>query len=218
MRGSTRSTCSEHRELVWTGAAQTADFDPGFRISLTRAPVAAYPRRGARGARGNRGLGLGPVEVPVIRRLRGRRTRGEHGAAAVEFAILMPVLLLVVLGMVQYGLYFWSAQGGSSAAREAARRAAVGDYTACTAFVADVRSRIDSLGDAANATITRTYANGGSNTDPAVEVGDVVTVSVTFNSADLNIPLVPFINNAQVTQSADARVESVPTDTVGDCA
>jgi Flp pilus assembly protein TadG len=153
----------------------------------------------------------------VARVLRTRATRGERGAAAVEFALLMPIMLLLVLGMVQYGLYFWSAQGGSSAAREAARRAAVGDYTACTVFKDDVRSRIDSLGDAANATITRTYTNGGSNTAAAVEVGDVVTVSVSFTSIDLNIPLIPFMNQGRVTQSADARVESVPTDTVGNC-
>ena len=125
------------------------------------------------------------------------RDRGERGAAAVEFALLMPILLLLVLGMIQYGLYFWSAQGGSSAAREAARRAAVGDYTACTAFKDDVRSRIDSLGDAANATITRTYTNGGTNTAAAVEVGDVVTVSVSFTSFDLNIPLIPFMNDGR---------------------
>ena len=102
----------------------------------------------------------------MARVLRTRATRGERGAAAVEFALIVPILLLLVLGMIQYGLYFWSAQGGSSAAREAARRAAVGDYTACTAFHDDVRGRIDSLGDAANATITRTYANGRATRRP----------------------------------------------------
>ena len=145
------------------------------------------------------------------------RRRGEHGAAAVEFALIAPLLLLLVFGMVQYGLYFWSAQGASNAAREAARRAAVGDYPTCVEFEADVRARIDSLGDAPGAEIGRTYAKGPGNVKAGVEVGDVVTVEVDFNTFDLNIPLVPFMNDGKVVQKADARVESVPTDAVETC-
>ena len=38
-----------------------------------------------------------------------------------------------------------------------------------------------------------------------------MTVTVTFNAIDLNIPFVPFPDNGTVTQSAEARVENVPT-------
>lgn len=146
-----------------------------------------------------------------------RRARDERGAAAVEFALVVPILLLLVFGMVQYGLYSWSAQGGASAAREAARRAAVGDHADCAAFRDDVRARIDALGDAAGADITRTFAKGPGNSDPGVQVGDVVTVTVEFTSIDLNIPLVPFMNDGRVHQAADARVEGVPVAAVGEC-
>ena len=143
------------------------------------------------------------------------RTREPRGASAVEFALIVPILLILIVGLLQYGLYFWSAQGGANAAREAARRAAVGDATlqTCTAFRAYVRDRIDAVGNGDNsATITRTYSKGPGNTDTSkVEVGDVVTVTVNFNSIDLNIPLVPFVDNGRVTQSAEARVEGVPT-------
>ncbi len=152
------------------------------------------------------------------RRFRGRATRTERGAAAVEFALVVPILLLLVFGMVQYGLYFWSAQGGSSAAREAARRAAVGEYPACTDFKTDVKSRIHALGDMATASVTRSYTKGPSNAGTAVQVGDLVTVSVSFSSVNLHIPLVPFLNDGKVTATADARVENVPTATVGACA
>ena len=43
-----------------------------------------------------------------------------------------------------------------------------------------------------------------------LETGDVVTVTVTFNAVDLNLPLVPYPANGRVTQSAEARVETVP--------
>lgn len=140
-----------------------------------------------------------------------RRQRDERAAVAVEFALILPILFVLLFGIIQYGLYFWSAQGGASAAREAARRAAVGDMTSCTEFRTHVQDRIDSVGPgSATATVTRTYTNGPGNTDSAVEVGDIVTVGVTFNSIDLNIPLLPFVGDGRITQSADSRVENVP--------
>lgn len=146
-----------------------------------------------------------------------RKRRAETGAVAIEFALIMPIFLLLVFGMIQYGIYFWAAQGGSNAAREAARRATVGDFPTCTGFRADIRARIDSLGDAATAEIWRTYQNGPGNQKPTVEVGDVVTVTVEFQTPDLHLPLVPFPDDGVVRQSAEARVENVPTDAVEAC-
>ena len=118
--------------------------------------------------------------------------RRQDGAAAVEFALLTPILLVLVFGLLQYGLYFWAAQGGSNAAREAARRAAVGEYPVCADFQSYVTDRIDALGDADAAVITRTYSNGPApNVAANLEPGDVVTVVVTFNALDLNIPFDP---------------------------
>lgn len=138
----------------------------------------------------------------------------ERGAVAVEFALILPLLLLLVFGLIQYGFYFWSMQGGSAAAREAARRAAVGKPATCAEFRAYVKDRIGVTGDLDSAEITRTYkdyvspftARANSN---EVRIGDVVTVTVTFNSYDMNIPFVPFINDGIVSQSADSRVENI---------
>lgn len=142
--------------------------------------------------------------------------RTDRGSVGVEFALIMPIFLLLVLGMIQYGIYFWAAQGGSTAAREAARRAAVGDFATCEDFRSDVRLRIDSMGDSANALVTRTYQNGPGNVDAAVEVGDVVTVTVEFRTLNIDLP-VPFLDEGIVRESADARVENVPTAGVGPC-
>ena len=142
-----------------------------------------------------------------------RMRRRDDGAVAVEFALIAPLLLLLVFGLIQYGFYFWSMQGGSSAAREAARRAAVGEPVGCNDFRDYVKERIGVTGDQASADITRTYTDAVTG-DPvlpaAVRPGDVVTVSVTFNSYDMNIPFVPFIDDGVVSQTADSRVEYVP--------
>lgn len=55
-----------------------------------------------------------------------RFSRDETGAVLVEFLIVMPILLLFLFGIMQYGMYFLTYNGMQFAARDAARTAAVG--------------------------------------------------------------------------------------------
>ena len=55
------------------------------------------------------------------------KRKREDGAAAVEFALVLPIFIALVFGIIQYGFYFWTAETANSAAREAARRVVVGD-------------------------------------------------------------------------------------------
>ena len=52
-----------------------------------------------------------------------RRARGDDGAAMVEAAIVMPLLMLLVFGIIEWGLAFLSATSTNSAARSGARTA-----------------------------------------------------------------------------------------------
>jgi Flp pilus assembly protein TadG len=141
---------------------------------------------------------------------RALRQRDERGASAVEFALVMPFLLVLVFGLIQYGLYFWAMQGGADAARHAARLSAVGNPSACTAFRAEVGDQVTRFADE-TPEITRTYSNAEGNTATAVEVGDRVEVTLTFNSIDLNFPFVPFMDDGQVSETVEARVDYVPS-------
>ncbi|OGQ80769.1 MAG: hypothetical protein A2289_16125 [Deltaproteobacteria bacterium RIFOXYA12_FULL_58_15] len=47
--------------------------------------------------------------------------RRNAGAAAVEFALVLPLLMLLVLGCIDWGVYFFRAQVITNAAREGAR-------------------------------------------------------------------------------------------------
>lgn len=66
-----------------------------------------------------------------------RRDAGkEDGAAAVEFALIVGLLAMLVFGMMEYGLAFWQIQSLRAATREGARVAAVGgDSSQVTAAV-----------------------------------------------------------------------------------
>jgi Flp pilus assembly protein TadG len=133
----------------------------------------------------------------------------ESGAVAVEFALILPILLILVLGIIQYGMYFYARQGGSDVARDAARRAAVGEPSTCAAFRTMVRANInDVTGSGSTATITRTYTKSNPR---LVQVGDTVNVTVSFTSFDMNIPLVPMVADGRVAATVKSRVEYVPT-------
>lgn len=126
-----------------------------------------------------------------------------------EFALVMIPLIVLVFGLVQYALYFWAMQGGSDVARSAARTASVGNPADCASFRAGVRSQIAKLsGSSATAVVTRSYTQ---QSPSEVQVGDTVTVNVQFKSVDLHFPFIPFIHDGLISQSAESRVDFVPT-------
>ncbi len=60
------------------------------------------------------------------------RNGNDSGAAAVEFALVVPVLLLVLFGMIDYGLFFSNSLSLKQGTREAARQGVVGNFgTTC---------------------------------------------------------------------------------------
>jgi Flp pilus assembly protein TadG len=71
-----------------------------------------------------------------MRRLVGRRLlararagdpRRDAGAAAVEFALVLPILVLILFGIIDYGLYFSNTLSAESGVQTAARQAIVGN-------------------------------------------------------------------------------------------
>ena len=129
-----------------------------------------------------------------------RRRRGERGATLVEFALVVPVLLVVMTGILQYGYQFWALETASATAREAARRLAVGTDWDCTR--AEVVDRLSGPAVSAVPAPTVRYASG------AAQVGETVTVTVAFQS--LFVGLLPVPDRGWVTQSASTLVENVP--------
>ncbi len=53
------------------------------------------------------------------------RSGDEHGAAAVEFALVLPLLLILVMGTIEWGRFFFLQQLVVNAAREGARAGSV---------------------------------------------------------------------------------------------
>ena len=64
------------------------------------------------------------TSVSVLRRLR----RSESGAEVIEFALTLPLLLLVVFGIIEFGFVFQQYEVVTNAAREGARIASLSTY------------------------------------------------------------------------------------------
>jgi Flp pilus assembly pilin Flp len=60
-----------------------------------------------------------------MHRIQAHSWRDEHGAAVVEFALVVPLLLLLLWGIIDMGRAFYTLNNLASAVREGARRAAV---------------------------------------------------------------------------------------------
>ena len=81
-----------------------------------------------------------------------RAPGGDSGQAAVEFAIVLPVILVVVLGIVQVGLAMRNELAVELAAREGARAASV---TTDAAGAADAAAERDDVTTHRNRSLSR---------------------------------------------------------------
>lgn len=62
-----------------------------------------------------------------------RRNRDDRGAAAVEFALVVPILAALLFGVVDYGLLFTDTVSTRNGVREAARQGVVSKFSTATA-------------------------------------------------------------------------------------
>ena len=82
------------------------------------------------------------LRPPHIRRFRSkRRSRGQSLA---EFALVFPILMLVVGGVIQFGVIFWGQNSLNQTVRDAGRYA-VTEPDCSAASIADVRTKIASI-------------------------------------------------------------------------
>lgn len=127
-------------------------------------------------------------DLPMVPRA---MARGERGTAAVEFALVLPLVLTVTLALLQVGLLVRDRLLVESAARAGARAAAVQDDPAMVRVaVTDAASTLDA------GAVTVGIVRAGTRGDP-------VTVSVAYASS-VRVPLVAWLFGDVVDMTADA--------------
>jgi Flp pilus assembly protein TadG len=103
------------------------------------------------------------------------RVRSERGAELIEFAIAMPVLLLVLLAIFDFALMFQRFEVITNAAREGARMAVL-NATPASYSNADIKARV---GD---------YIGAATGENPITTTWDAVRTPTTINFNGLNFP------------------------------
>jgi Flp pilus assembly protein TadG len=110
--------------------------------------------------------------------IRPASTRRDRGAAAVEFAIVVPLLLLVLLGLVDFGRLFYVEVSLANASREGARAASVGRTAADVSAIVQASSPgvadMSSLGDVGLISVQQ------QSCPPNATTNATVTASVPF--------------------------------------
>jgi len=112
--------------------------------------------------------------------------RGEAGASAVEFAIILPILVLLIFGIIEFSVALYDKAMITNASREGARAGII--YRVPSVTDGEITNVVDSyLGSslitfgapvAANTTVTRIGYNPG----------DELKVTVNYNYTFLIIP------------------------------
>ncbi len=98
---------------------------------------------------------------------------GRRGSVAVEFALFVPVLLMLIMGIIELGSAWYAKQMMVNASREGARMGAMYDSSTNAEVEQQVQTLLTQAGFAGNVTVSSTGAGGST--------GDLVTVQVTAN-------------------------------------
>lgn len=153
----------------------------------------------------------------MLRNVRMRRRRDDSGASAVEFALVLPILLILVFGIIQYGWYFYAMQAGTSATSDVARRMSVGDCQTTASRDALLAQRLGTArANSTSITATPTYKSAAGAPATTPEVGGTLALQVEFQTFDFNFPLIPVPDNGKVTRTVTVRVEDT-TASAGGC-
>lgn len=110
------------------------------------------------------------------------RLRSERGAELIEFAIVVPILVFVIAGIVDFGMMFRTYEAVTNAAREGARVGVLPGYAPV-----DVQSRVDAYLAASGlgGAHTTTVVNVPVTTTAGVFTARAVTLNYTYTFAVL---------------------------------
>ena len=133
------------------------------------------------------------------------RLNNEKGIAAIEFGLILPILLVLIMGIIDFGLLMTSRASMVSASREGARAGIVKAVPSVT--VADIKTIVRNAltisgwdpDDVAAATVDVTGAGGAFGTDLTVGVNSNYSFLVLSN-------LVPSIDD-QITLNASTTMK-----------
>jgi hypothetical protein len=123
--------------------------------------------------------------------VRGRSSRRDAGAVAVEFALLLPLLMLFLFGIIQYGYGLFQLQTFNATLNEAASQAATG-IADCALFSGEMKTmaRGDGLDPQALTNVRIEWINEDGSHQP--ERLGYARVTAEYKPFKIGLPFIPF--------------------------
>lgn len=134
--------------------------------------------------------------------MKARRVRKERGSALVEFAMVMPLLLMLVFGIMESGWLFAQLTETRNAAREGARLAVV-DFGSASEIALETCNRAVLSSNGAVVSV----ATSGDTDDPIGDPTASVTVTIENSYNSLTGFLDPIFDGASLNADVTMRVE-----------
>jgi Flp pilus assembly protein TadG len=138
-----------------------------------------------------------------------RRWR-DRGAAAVEFAIIVPVLIALIFGSIEFGLAVNARTQVQNAAREGVRVASLtanGDSTSNAQVQLAALNAVSNISGTKTVTVTCTTPGGSTCTIGAAgNAGNIATVVVTIAYTGIT-GMFPALTNTTISGSSYMRIE-----------
>jgi TadE-like protein len=143
-----------------------------------------------------------------------RRGNRDSGAAAVEFALLLPLLMLFLFGIIQYGYGLFELQAFKSTMADASRLAATG-IESCPAFDTVMNTLADNNGlDPGLVTNIHVQWLNSDGADRAERLG-LAKITASYTPFKIGVPFIPF--PSQFTQSQTVLVSDIGDSAVTGC-
>jgi Flp pilus assembly protein TadG len=144
-----------------------------------------------------------------------RQQPREQGAAVLEVAMVLPLLLLLLFGIIVFGVDIGLKQSVTHAAAEAAREAATAQPTTgqsnCTAWTnaaTNTANKALNFLSANNPTVTVTFLDSSYAPETCTGSGTTfIQVKVTATSVLQNLPGIGVVAPTQVSSTATAQVQ-----------
>ena len=152
------------------------------------------------------------ASVDPVRRwgIAGFRNRNDRGANLVEFAFVMPFLILLVMGIIEFGWVLATNLDVKHGAREGARITAVNEPAGGnTSLGAEICSRMSIAGDAPT---TVAWLGVDLDGEPGVNVGDGVEVTVETNQLNTLTGILDWVFSglSELESTVEIRIEQTP--------
>jgi len=125
--------------------------------------------------------------VALTRRLVHALRHNDRGSELVELAIALPLLLIIIAGIIDFGFLFEKYEVVTNAAREGARMAVLGGYTCDSTTSSDVYKRVHDYLQSSGLTDTPTVTctNNTPETLPSGLTVTLATVTVSYPASFL---------------------------------